>query len=115
MEWTTAHNIMLCREVLVVDPFQARKKTTHRAQLWQLIAENLKTMESPKFKPTLTKRSVQDRCSLLCEKHKRRMAYEKRATGISPEVTELDQLVKEIVDKEELSEESRKDESTKLY
>ena len=30
MEWTTAHNIMLCREVLVVDPFQARKKTTHR-------------------------------------------------------------------------------------
>ena len=40
MEWTTAHNIMLCREVLVVDPFQARKKTTHRAQLWQVIAEN---------------------------------------------------------------------------
>ena len=72
-------------------------------------------MESPKFKSTLTKRSVQDRCSLLCEKHKRRMAYETRATGISSEVTELDQLVEEIVEKEEFSEESRKDESTKLY
>ena len=96
MEWTTAHNIMLCREVLVVDPFQAKKKTTHRAQLLQVIAENFKKMESPKFKPTLTKRSVQDRCSLLCEKHKRRMAHEKWATGISPEVTELDRLWKKL-------------------
>ena len=43
------------------------------------------------------------------------MAYEKRATGISPEVTELDQLVEEIVEKEELSEEFRKDESTTFY
>ena len=53
-------------------------------------------MESPKFKPTLPKMFVQDRCSLLCEKHKRRMAYEKRATGISPEVTEQISLWKKL-------------------
>ena len=39
------------------------------------------------------------------------MSYEKSASGISPEVTELDVLIEEAIEKEELSEEIRATES----
>ena len=107
MEWTKGHDTLLFREILVVNPFQAKKKTTQRAQLRQAIAENVKLLESPRFKETLSKRSVQDRCTLLCEKYKRRASFENAASGISPEVTELDLLIEEVIAKEEVSEEIR--------
>ena len=81
------------------------------AELWQSIANNLKKSEDPHFKETLAKRSVQDRYTLLCKKQKKRMSYEKSASGISPEVTELDVLIEEAIEKEELSEEIRATES----
>ena len=53
MDWTNAHDVVLCREVLVVDPFQAKKKTIQRAKLWQTVANNLIVLDHPKFKSTL--------------------------------------------------------------
>ena len=42
MEWTEKHDIFLCtQEILAVDLFKSKKKTTQRAQLWQQIADNL--------------------------------------------------------------------------
>ena len=113
MDWTNQHDIVLCREVLVVDPFQADKKTVQRAKHWQTVANNLVVLDYPKFKSTLSKRSVQDRCMLLCNKHKKKTRAELPATGISPPHTELDDLIEEIIQKEELSEETRKDEGKK--
>lgn len=43
------------------------------------------------------------------------MSYEKTATGISPEVTELDNLIEETIHKEEANEELRKTQSKKLF
>lgn len=76
---------------------------------------NLKGMEGPKFKDTLSKRSVQDRCLLLCEKYRKRMNCEKTASGISPELTELDVLIEETIEKEEVCEETRLTQGTKTY
>ena len=116
MDWTNGHDVVLCREVLVVDPFQAKKKTIQRAKLWQTVANNLVVLDHPKFKSTLSKRCVQDRCMLLCDKQKKRVRAELAATGISPPHTELDDLLEEIIQKDELSEETRKDEGKKkLY
>ena len=103
MDWTRRHDTLLFREILVINPFQAKKKTTQRAELWQSIANNLKKSEDPHFKETLAKRSVQDRYTLLCRKQKKRMSYEKSTSGISPEVTELDVLIEEAIEKEDLS------------
>ena len=107
MEWTKRHDTMLFREVLEVNPYQAKKKTVQRGQLWQTVAGNLVQLEDPVFKKSLSKRSVQDHCTLLCEKHKKRMKYETKASGISPNVTELDNLIEETLEKEEASEELR--------
>ena len=108
MDLTNGHDVVLCREVLVVDPFQAKKKTIQRAKLWQTVANNLIVLDHPKFKSTLSKRSVQDRCMLLCDKHKKKVRAELAATGISPPHTELDDLLEEIIQKDELSEERMK-------
>ena len=115
MEWTKRHDTMLFREVLVVNPYQAKKKTVQRGQLWQTVAGNLVQLEDPVFKKSLSKRSVQDRCTLLCEKHKKRMKYETKASGISPNVTELDNLIEETLEKEEASEELRATQGIHIY
>ena len=41
MEWTQYHDMVLCRELLVINPFQAKYKTTATAILWDQAAENL--------------------------------------------------------------------------
>ena len=65
MEWTESHDVALCKEVLVQNPFLARKKTVQRAAIWQKIADELVSLSRPKFKVILTKRSVQDRLLLI--------------------------------------------------
>ena len=110
MEWTESHDVALCKEVLVQNPFLARKKTVQRAAIWQKIADELVSLSRPKFKVTLTKRSVQDRLLLIITKHKRRMATERRESGTSPEISELVKLLEDVVEKEKCYEQRRESE-----
>ena len=42
MTWKTVHDEMLCREILVVDPFTGTKKgTVARGFKWEGVAQNL--------------------------------------------------------------------------
>ena len=46
MVWSTVHDEMLCREILVVDPFTGTKKgTVARGTKWEEVAENLNKIE----------------------------------------------------------------------
>ena len=82
MEWTEAHDVFLCREMLVVNPFQYKRKTTQRAKMWETVADHLERIDAPTFKVTV--RSVRDRYTLISKKYKKRMQTEKRASGIVP-------------------------------
>ena len=43
MVWNTVHDEILCREILVVDPFTGTKKgTVERRTEWEEVAEDLK-------------------------------------------------------------------------
>ena len=75
MEWTYEHDVMFCKEVRLMQPFKAKKGSPERGRIWNLIAESLNQIDKPKFK--VNKRSV--------------------ASGISPEITELDMLLEEIL------------------
>ncbi|CAH3143870.1 unnamed protein product [Porites lobata] len=112
MEWTESHDVALCKEVLVQNAFLARKKNLQRAAIWQKIADELVSLSRPKFKVTLIKRSVQDRLLLIITKHKRRMATERRGSGTSPEISELDKLSENVVEKEKCYEQRRESEVT---
>ena len=72
----------------------------------------------------MTQRAVRVRFKLLSERFKKKMAAEEGASGINPEVSELDVLVEEILAKEEaynevhisdLARKKRKDELDKEY
>eukprot|EP00795_Rhopilema_esculentum_P005626 gene5626-biopygen7468 len=97
MTWTKQHDVLLCREVLVVQPFQFRHGTHDRGQCWERIANNLNLVEHPHF--IVDQRSVRDRFTKLEKDFKRKKASEERASGISPEEPdELDQALEDITE-----------------
>ena len=103
MEWSEKHDVVLCREVLLMEPYQHPYRSKERGDVWNQIALNLNGLDDPKF--TVNKRSVRDRLTLLITKHKAKMRQEENASGIACEETELDRALEEIIDKEKLSNE----------
>ena len=97
MNWTFEHDVMLCREILVIEPFSFRYGSRERGQAWEKIAHNLNQSIYPKF--NVDKRAVRDHFLKLERVFKRQIAEEERASGISPESTELDMAMEEIVEK----------------
>ena len=111
MEWSEAHDVLLCREMLALNPFKAKRKTTQRSKMWETIAQNLELIDQPTFRVTV--RAVRDRYSLLARKYRKRMQTEKKASGITPEVSELDVLLEELIGLEDLSEEENEEKTKK--
>ena len=88
MEWTNPHDIALCREIILVNPFKAKKKTIPRAKLLEEVATNVNKMDTIEF--NTSQRGVRDRYMRISNKFRARMVEEQRASGISPETSELD-------------------------
>jgi hypothetical protein len=85
MFWTEEHNLMLCREILAVDPFTVTKKgTVQRGAKWKEIVDNLMKIEISKFK--VDTRAVRDRYTLLSQKLKRKLREEEQASGIYTQI-----------------------------
>ena len=95
MEWTNPHDIALCREIILVNPFKAKKKTIPRAKLWEEVATNVNKMDTIEF--NTSQRGVRDRYTRISKKFRARMVEEQRASGISPETSKLDVLLEELI------------------
>ena len=103
MEWSDKHDLVLCREVLAMEPYHHPYRSKERGDVWNQIAINLNGLDHPKFK--VNKKSVRDRLTLLITKYKAKIRQEENASGIDCEETELDQALEEIIDKEKLADE----------
>ena len=99
MIWTSEHDLILCKEILFVNPYSAKKKSVQRSVLWQQIAENVNSIQSPRF--IVEKRSVRDHIGILVQRFKRKEASELRESGTTPERTELDDAIEQIIAMEE--------------
>ena len=98
MKWTTQHDIEFCKEVVASKLFEKKKKrSAETAQVWEGIANKLEKMEYAKFK--VEQRSVRDRLKKLIKQFRKKENNERQASGISPELTELDTLLEEINEK----------------
>ena len=93
-QWTEKHDVLLCREILVCEPFYLKPRSAERGKTWEKIATNLNMLQDSKFR--VTARSVCDRCTLLTAKHAQKLRVEE---------TELDNLLEDILEKEKLSKE----------
>ncbi|KAK3721670.1 hypothetical protein QZH41_013821 [Actinostola sp. cb2023] len=108
MFWTEEHDQMLCREILLVDPFSGTKKgTLQRGAKWSEIANQLMTMDQPKFK--VDQRSVRERYNLLSQKFKKREREEQRGSGMDPPV--LTVAVEDLIEREEVADHEQQGET----
>ena len=99
--WTKEHDILLRREVPSVNPFSAKRNPNERGKLWEEISTNLNSTSGVRF--FVTKRSVQDHLNILTKRYRKKMNAEERSTGVSPEPTELDQALADIIEMEEVA------------
>ena len=79
MEWSDKHDLVLCREALVMEPYQHPYRSKEREDLCNQIPVNLSGLYHPKFK--VNKRSMRDRLTLLITKYKAQINQEENATG----------------------------------
>ena len=87
------------RNVKGSDLFETRKGSPERGKLWDEIATRLNSLTQCKF--NAYKRSLRDRLNLLMSKFKAKNREEERASGICPEIQEIDTLLEELCEKEE--------------
>ena len=99
--WKKEHDILLCREVLSVNPFPAQRNSNERGKLWEEISTNLNSTRGVRF--FVTKRSVRDHLNILIKRYRKKMNTEERSPGVSPEPTELDQALADIIEIEEVA------------
>ena len=99
MEWTNQHDTLFFREVRASDLYETRKGSPERGKIWDEIAARLNSLSHPKF--LVNKRSLRDRLNLLMAKFKAKNREEERASGISPDLLEIDTLLEELCEKEE--------------
>ena len=106
MNWTFQHDVMLCREILVVEPFRCKHGSRERGQAWEKIVNFLNDIEHPKF--NVHQRAVRDHFLKLERAYKKKMAQEERASGINTENTEVDDAMEDIVGKSQAAEEEQR-------
>ncbi|CAH3114994.1 unnamed protein product, partial [Pocillopora meandrina] len=93
-----AHDTLLCREVLALEPYKHKKGSNEAGKIWTDIAQSLKNCQQLKFKQNLSQRAVRE-IFLLQTRYKDKEREETRASGISPEQDELDVLLEEITER----------------
>ena len=97
MIWSDAHDMYLCREVLMVEPYRYKPRSKENVNAWLLVAEDLNTNERVQF--TVTPKSVKEHLQLLLTKHKAKMRRQEKESGSNSEETELDQSLVLIAEK----------------
>ena len=100
MTWTYDHDILLCREILVEEPYRFKAGTRDKGQAWEKIANNLNG-NNTECRFVVNQRGVRDRYTILEKAFKRKMAAEERASGINAEPTELDLAIESIIERSE--------------
>ena len=106
MEWSSKHDIFLCTEILITEPFKFRKGSLDRGRLWTAVANNLNRIEEVHF--NVKQRGVRERWEVIQSRWQARMHNEDKASGIVPEPeSDLDNMIQEITEKERLAEEGR--------
>ena len=78
-----------------LNPWGHKKGTVERGEVWESLACQLQRSSEPVFR--VTQRSVRDRYLLLERRYRKKVSEDEKATGTSPEPSEVDVLMEEIV------------------
>ena len=88
MVWTNKHNEVLVQEMYLFEPWNFKRGSKQRGQVWERISESLNQYESPKF--TVNQKSVRDHYIFL---------EKEQASGIAPVHTPFDDSKADIIER----------------
>ena len=103
MEWKPECDLLLLQEIIVSEPYQYKVSTRERGKIWEDITERRLNVNEAFAHRLGQKRAVRDRYALLSRKYKKKMTEEERGSGISPEMSEIDKLLEQIIERFEES------------
>lgn len=97
MAWTDEHNDLLVREMYLLEPWNYKKGSQQRGNIWEQISDSLNDLDNPKF--NVTQKSVRDHYNLLEKQQKRKLREEERASGIAPDHSEIEISIEDIIER----------------
>ena len=95
MMWTNKHNEVLVQETYLFEPWNFKRGSKQRGQVWERISDSLNQYESPKF--TVNEKSVRDHYIFLEKEQKKKVREEEKASGIAPLHTSFDESMAAII------------------
>ena len=78
MVWTNKHNELLVQEMYLFEPWNFKRGSKQRGQVWERISDSLNQCESPKF--TVKQKSVRDHYIFLEKEQKKKIREEEQAS-----------------------------------
>ena len=96
MEWKQECDLLLLQEIVAREPFKFKSSTRERGKVREEITQRLN--ENVFGNRLGSKRAVRDKYSVLAKKYRKKMTEEGKASGISPELTETDKLLEQIIE-----------------
>ena len=112
MVWNASHNDIFVREMYLAEPWQHKKGSRERGSAWDQISESLNNHENPRF--NVNQKAVRDHYNYLEREYKKKVREEERASGTSPQNSDLDDAVGDIIERfEAKDEEDRTEDSAK--
>ena len=98
MTWTKEKDEALCKEILLIEPFRYRPRTKESGNAWSQVAEDLNQIKS--LQMNVDQRAVRDRFKIIRSHFLHKMRDEESASGISPEMTPVDEALDDIIERE---------------
>ena len=103
MRWTETHDILLCREILLMKPYQFKPGTKESGTAWTSVSDDLNAINLSGSSFSTTQKSVRDRHKLLLDKFKKMVRQQEGSSGTNEEQTELDNLLENIKEEVEVA------------
>ena len=97
MVWEDEHHECLLREMFLFEPWQYKHGSKQRGQVWDRISDSLNALQHPKF--NVNQKSVRDHYNHLEKEHKKKIRFEERSSGISPEESDFDKSMEDVIER----------------
>ena len=100
MIWTEEQDDELCKQILLIEPFQFRPRTTQSGSAWSKVAEELNKIAS--FQVKVYQRAVRGRFKIIKKNFQNKMRDEENASGtFPPDLTPVEEALEDIIAREQ--------------
>ena len=98
MRWIKDQDLILLKEILLFKSYSQKRGSPELGSVSEQIAESLNSLREDKILFKVSQRSVRDRFNVLKNNFAKRQREKERASGISPEICQVDECLEDIIE-----------------